>query len=148
MLLSNNVNLTEEQCCPTFPVQGGDFGVKTHTISGYGPIAAATATKTDPIQSHIFTQLNNNRPSGQLGPHIQGQCLGKGVKLLGQEFWVKLLPPGYSQSIHGTPNFPAQGPRLPHLQGTLSSQVQSQRKMLPNCNTGNTSQQNVHLDNI
>ncbi|KAH3721682.1 hypothetical protein DPMN_064629 [Dreissena polymorpha] len=37
MLLSNNMNLTpEEQRCPTFPVQGGDFGVKTHTISGYG----------------------------------------------------------------------------------------------------------------
>ncbi|KAH3780771.1 hypothetical protein DPMN_158593 [Dreissena polymorpha] len=31
------MNLTpEEQRCPTFPVQGGDFGVKTHTISGYG----------------------------------------------------------------------------------------------------------------
>ncbi|KAH3881853.1 hypothetical protein DPMN_005780 [Dreissena polymorpha] len=35
--LSNNMNLMpEEQRCPTFPVQGGDFGVKTHTISGYG----------------------------------------------------------------------------------------------------------------
>ncbi|KAH3703987.1 hypothetical protein DPMN_079041 [Dreissena polymorpha] len=43
MFLSNNVNLApEEQCCPTFPVLGGDFGVKTHTISG--PVAAATKT--------------------------------------------------------------------------------------------------------
>ncbi|KAH3737565.1 hypothetical protein DPMN_019585 [Dreissena polymorpha] len=43
MLLSNNVNLApEEQYSPTFPVLGGDFGVKTHTISG--PVAAATKT--------------------------------------------------------------------------------------------------------
>ena len=42
MLLSNIV--PEEQCWPTFPVQGGDFGVKTHTISVYGPVAAATKT--------------------------------------------------------------------------------------------------------
>ncbi|KAH3896504.1 hypothetical protein DPMN_020681 [Dreissena polymorpha] len=55
MLLSNNVNLTpEEQCCPTFPVQGSDFGVKTHTISGYGPIAAAAATKTGSISAALW----------------------------------------------------------------------------------------------
>ncbi|KAH3751400.1 hypothetical protein DPMN_185956 [Dreissena polymorpha] len=47
MLLSNNVNLTpEEQCCPTFPVLGGDLGIKTYTVSVYGPVKAAAATKT------------------------------------------------------------------------------------------------------
>ncbi|KAH3878940.1 hypothetical protein DPMN_002841 [Dreissena polymorpha] len=45
MLLSNNLNLTpEEHCCPTFPVQGDDFGDQTRTISGYGPVAAAAKT--------------------------------------------------------------------------------------------------------
>ncbi|KAH3878828.1 hypothetical protein DPMN_002728 [Dreissena polymorpha] len=51
MLLSNNVNLPEEQCCPTFPVQGGDFGDETHTISVYGPMVAAAATKTGSISA-------------------------------------------------------------------------------------------------
>ncbi|KAH3896604.1 hypothetical protein DPMN_020782 [Dreissena polymorpha] len=55
MLLSNNVNLPEKQYCPTFPVLGGDFGVKTHTISVYGPIAAAAAaTKTGSISAALW----------------------------------------------------------------------------------------------
>ncbi|KAH3895233.1 hypothetical protein DPMN_019394 [Dreissena polymorpha] len=50
MLLSNNVNLApEEQYSPTFPVLGGDFGVKTHTISG--PVAAATKQEVFQLRS-------------------------------------------------------------------------------------------------
>ncbi|KAH3897613.1 hypothetical protein DPMN_021805 [Dreissena polymorpha] len=103
MLLSNNVNLTEEQCCPTFPVHGGDFGVKTHTISGYGPIAAAAKTGRPHAVTHLYT-ADNNRLSGQLGLDAWGQILGIGGELLGQEFGSKLnesYPKGTSSLTMG-----------------------------------------------
>ncbi|KAH3784395.1 hypothetical protein DPMN_162349 [Dreissena polymorpha] len=65
-----------KSCCWNSPVWGGDFGVGTHSISVYGPVAAAATRTIKPVPTgfHAIDRYPDEQQAvcGLILPLLQG----------------------------------------------------------------------------